>query len=341
MKDVPPSTDEALGKLSNVTVSVDILQIIDIEEVQHVISLQIVLRLTWTDKRLTFMNLKMDKDLNTLIPLYRNKIWIPELVFYNTQKKLESLNDEKAFATISRQGSFKRSSQSELQNAYIFKGSENPLTISRVYDSEFFCEFVLAYYPFDTQRCSIIVTMKGNTGKFIKMLKGNLKYLGPIDLTQYFIKKVEMMPDGVEGDQQAITVSIRFGRRVLSTILTTYLPTIMLCIVCFSTNYFKGFFFEAIVTVNLTSLLVLTTLFISIFNSLPSTAYVKLIDIWLIFNLFVPFAEVLFHTYIDSLREDHDRSINDHGSEVVIVPPQVKKNLVLIVFGDSVSVIGF
>jgi len=64
----------------------------------------------------------------------------------------------------------------------------------------------------------------------------------------------------------SVKVDIIFGRRVLATILTTYLPSILLCLVCFSTNFFQAFFFEAIVTVNLTSLLVLTTLFISVFN---------------------------------------------------------------------------
>lgn len=83
-----------------------------------------------------------------------------------------------------------------------------------------------------------------------------------------------------------------------------HLPTILLCVVSFSTNYFKAFFFEAIVTVNLTSLLVLTTLFISVSDSLPKTAYLKGVDVWLVFNLLVPFAEVLLHTYIDSLRQD-------------------------------------
>ena len=60
--------------------------------------------------------------------------------------------------------------------------------------------------------------------------------------------------------------------------------------------------FEAIVTVNVTTLLVLTTLFIGISNSLPKTAYIKVIDIWLITNLMIPFLEVLLHTIIDILR---------------------------------------
>ena len=60
--------------------------------------------------------------------------------------------------------------------------------------------------------------------------------------------------------------------------------------------------FTPIVTVNLTSLLVLTTLFIGIFKSLPNTAYIKLIDVWLICCLLMPFCEVLLHTSADFLR---------------------------------------
>ena len=32
--------------------------------------------------------------------------------------------------------------------------------------------------------------------------------------------------------------------------------------------------------------------FISVSNSLPKTSYVKMIDIWLLFNLTIPFVEV-------------------------------------------------
>ncbi len=80
---------------------------------------------------------------------------------------------------------------------------------------------------------------------------------------------------------------------------------------------------------NLTTLLVLTTLFISISNSLPRTAYVKLIDIWLIFCLFIPFIEVLLHTITDVLREDvremkersRNRSSNKPPPAVYDPPP--------------------
>ena len=55
---------------------------------------------------------------------------------------------------------------------------------------------------------------------------------------------------------------------------------------------------------NLTALLVLTTVFIAISNFLPKTAYIKLVEIWILGHLFVPFFEVVLHTIIDFIREE-------------------------------------
>ena len=51
-------------------------------------------------------------------------------------------------------------------------------------------------------------------------------------------------------------------------------------------------------------------------HCLPTTAYVKMIDVWLIVNLFVPFTEVLLHTYIDTFRGERGRSVNHHGEGI-------------------------
>ena len=79
------------------------------------------------------------------------------------------------------------------------------------------------------------------------------------------------------------------------------------------------FSLQAIVTVNLTSLLVLTTLFISVSSSLPQTAYVKMVDVWLIFAQVVPWIEVLLHTLIDWMRtEEEGREVNHHGKTITV-----------------------
>ena len=53
-------------------------------------------------------------------------------------------------------------------------------------------------------------------------------------------------------------------------------------------------------------MLVLTTIFIDVSNNLPKTSYMKMVDVWLPFNLLQPFFVVLMHTYMDTLREDNE-----------------------------------
>ena len=73
---------------------------------------------------------------------------------------------------------------------------------------------------------------------------------GPVELMQYTVKgwSIEESPTGV-------VVTLVLGRKILNELLTTYLPTSLLIVIVHSTNYYKDFFFEAIVTVNLTGLM--------------------------------------------------------------------------------------
>ena len=71
---------------------------------------------------------------------------------------------------------------------------------------------------------------------------------------------------------------------------------------------------------NVTVMLVLTTMFINVSNNLPKTAYVKMIDIWLLFNLFKPFVDILLQTYIETLRTKEKREINHHGKTISVGP---------------------
>ena len=91
-------------------------------------------------------------------------------------------------------------------------------------------------------------------------------------------------------------------------------------------NYYKEEFFPHLMAMNVTVMLVLTTLFLrkvfeqsdvqplhneifskyfSVSTNLPNTAYVKMIDCWLIFSLLKPFVDILVQTYIHTLRENY------------------------------------
>ena len=57
-------------------------------------------------------------------------------------------------------------------------------------------------------------------------------------------------------------MEIVFKRILTNEVLTTYLPSSLLLGIVYATTFFKQFFFEAALTVNLTVMLVITTLFI-------------------------------------------------------------------------------
>ena len=91
------------------------------------------------------------------------------------------------------------------------------------------------------------------------------------------------------------------GRKVATELLTTYLPTILLLLITFVTIFFDKDLFGDAIAVNLTIMLVMTTIFTSKIEALPSTSDTKMIDIWLIGCLLVPFTEVVLRTMMEVL----------------------------------------
>ncbi len=77
----------------------------------------------------------------------------------------------KAFVTIQRRGSYKVNLPSDLEIAHTYKGAENPIVMTRTYSTDFICEFDMSNYPFDTQLCSMVFVMKGNTGLSTAVLR--------------------------------------------------------------------------------------------------------------------------------------------------------------------------
>ena len=74
-------------------------------------------------------------------------------------------------------------------------------------------------------------------------------------------------------NHDGLRVLIVMKRKFLSEILTTYFPSFLLLAITFATTFFKPFFFEAALSVNLTNMLVMTTIFISVMEKLPLTSY--------------------------------------------------------------------
>ena len=85
----------------------------------------------------------------------------------------------------------------------------------------------------------------------------------------------------------------------MNEVLTTYLPTALLIIISYATNFFLENHFEANLTVNLSVMFGMTTLFVSVMEKLPRTSYIRMVDIWLIYGQLFPFLEVVLVTFAE------------------------------------------
>ena len=68
-------------------------------------------------------------------------------------------------------------------------------------------------------------------------------------------------------------------------------------------------------TVNVTLMLCMVTVFTSMLNSLPKTSSVKMIDVWVVFNLMVPFFEIILQTLLYKLGGEVDGRGEDTEKE--------------------------
>ena len=132
------------------------------------------------------------------------------------------------------------------------------------------------------------------------------------DLTMFTITNLSLK---LERDDNLVYMALKLKRKVVTELVTTYLPTILLLLITFTTIFFDKDLFGDAIAVNLTIMLVMTTIFTSKIEELPPTSDMKMIDIWLICCLVIPFLEVILRTTIECLDCSCDICQDKKGGE--------------------------
>ena len=315
-KQFPPlvSSGEKEEKLQ-VLVRSTIKDILEINEKDAKFSCKFILSFEWKDERLEYQNLQEDYNKNQLNEEAKNRVWLPRPTFTNTAGNEQVILDIRSQLFIKSQGSFIYAEEEITDETRVYKGNENPIFYTRSYSVYFLCDYDLRLYPFDTQTCTIVLDLPVFEQSLVELVSTEIKMEGKTELLKYDVKNWTM-----NNTKSGIVMKIIFGRKILSQVLTTYLPTILLVLIIHSTNFFRDFFFEAVVTVNLTGevkpmsfflfqifisgMLVLTTMFVSVAGSLPQTSNVKMIEVWLLSCLMVPFIEVLLQVIKEKKKKE-------------------------------------
>ena len=334
-KRVPPiSAKSALDDTivpASVGVSIVLMEVVSIDEVDHSIQLQFEVILNWKENRATYLNLKKKMALNKMTEEDIQRLWLPLIIYTNTdQKKTTRLGEYgngewSTTVTITREANFTRAGLDELDETEIFQGAENGLTMRQTYTHRFQCNYLLSRYPFDTQVCTIKMNVATLDLDTVKLIPKKLVMEQEEEMTIFHIIDRQLVYRNVTQPQDGVFMFIVLKRKITSEMMTTYFPTIMLTAITFATTFFKPYFFEAALTVNLTTMLVMTTIFISKMDGLPPTSAIKMIDIWLIMCQLVPFCEVVLLTAIEynsggeqGANGKKEKTINHHGTMRVI-----------------------
>ena len=136
----------------------------------------------------------------------------------------------------------------------------------------------------------------------VKLHPLNLTMRQSLDMTLFSITDHVLID--AKDPKKGLRMAIKMKRKIMSEMMTTYFPSLLLLMITYATTFFKPFFFEAALSVNLTTMLVMTTIFISKMEGLPPTSDIKMIDIWLVLCQMVPFAEVVLLTAMEYHRKD-------------------------------------
>ena len=185
--------------------------------------------------------------------------------------------------------------------------SQSPFTIP----SGTSCKITNIHLKF--QVCTIEMTMDGRDRETVMLLPhmlnmvlspSNDPQLDPVDLPLFNIIGWQLTQRNSDCPKEGIRMVVLLRRKAFREVITTYLPTILLMMTTYVTTFFKSEYFEAALGVNLTSMLMMTTIFMTSLSELTDTAYPKWIDAWLIFCQIVPFIVVVLSTLKEAYRDE-------------------------------------
>jgi len=116
----------------------------------------------------------------------------------------------------------------------------------------------------------------------VRLVPNQLFFKASSTLTQFRVINYTMTS---QDQDSKISVDVYIRRIYFFQLFNTFIPTFSLLIIAHITLFFDEIKAEFSVGISLTLMLVMYTIYQSALQTIPATAYLKMIDIWLIFNL--------------------------------------------------------
>ncbi|XP_064096279.1 gamma-aminobutyric acid receptor subunit alpha-5-like [Macrobrachium nipponense] len=240
---------------STLQISMDMLLIKEFDIAHFTFTTEAIIKLTWIDERLTYLNLQ---EASWKTKKISNEIWTPPIEFLGHGGTSCDTKDENNITKIIREKEG-YNDNTRVPQDLLYDGDANAVELTRRVTIKSNCLFGLFAFPFDEQNCS-------------------LDALG------------------------SIHVNLIFSNLSTYFLTSTYIPTFILLIIGYMTFFFAIDDFTDRFMAALTALLVEAAFFTQTSQSVPQTAYIKLVDIWFVFCIAFLFLIMVVIVIIDVLK---------------------------------------
>ena len=142
----------------NVFVTIDIFNIVEINEKEGFFRCKISMTRKWIDQKVTFLNIQNETELNAINPEDRSLLWKPWTIAENIEDRGKyAETDELQVWTVVPNSNyiFTRAENSFLHNTYFFDGASNMISYKMSLTVEWLCDFQMDWFPFVTQSCTM------------------------------------------------------------------------------------------------------------------------------------------------------------------------------------------
>ncbi|XP_047478927.1 glutamate-gated chloride channel-like [Penaeus chinensis] len=236
-------------------------------------------------------------------------IWVPDFSFTNAryidnlqiQRKMDIVEEY----TLHREGNGTRT----VSNGYevtSYSGSEVYISREVQYMFVFTCNYNLFAFPFDMQECYMKLKLHGPQGcrPQWNVRDGGINVYGNrTTISVYNVAPLRYTYSISPGDVPEIALVVLFTRKFESFLLTTFLPCIILCALSQLTlTHFHLDDFPDRITVTLSLLIVLASLFSQTSSTLPMSPTPKCIDFFFFYCILRVSVVFILHSCIEKSR---------------------------------------
>lgn len=281
-----------------------ILSISSVSEVQMDFTADFYFRQTWADPRLKFIR---SNDIHTLYvgAEVSKRIWLPDTFFGNEKMAyFHEATTPNVFLRIDHTGEVYRSIR---------------LTVTSS------CPMKLQYFPMDRQQCTIEAESYGYNVKDIIYRWARdtaVERDKTISLPQFDIIRTEQKTRVEElssGTYSRLVAEIHFARRMGYYLIQIYIPSSLIVVISWVSFWLHRNASPARVQLGVTTVLTMTTLMSSTNAALPKISYVKSIDVFLGTCFVMVFAALLEYATVGylgkriAMRKAHAQNVLSHA----------------------------